>query len=238
MRSSRSRCVAASYCRTPIRPNTMMSASPTATTATSNNSSDSDVMTMTSSEQHLGVQAAPRHYDARARGFIPRQTACALHTAFPTPRFAPYGGRFRRGFYAPRRALRDSFSACATTSGTQRCIAGTRTLATSSRSFARCTDSVPRIPRRSRLGLSTLPEKRDSSFVSTTTAETHSPLARESAMRALVNPATANDGGPNADLVAENIRPSFRAFRDDQHRGDDGLGDGDGSANDHDGGDH
>jgi len=54
----------------------------------------------------------------------------------------------------------------------------------------------------------------------------------------LVNPATANDGGPNADLVAENIRRSFRAFRDDQHRGDDGLGDGDGSANDHDGGDH
>lgn len=54
----------------------------------------------------------------------------------------------------------------------------------------------------------------------------------------LLNPATANAGGPNADLVAQNIRRSFRAFRDDDRRGDDGLGDGDGSANDHDGGDH
>ena len=49
---------------------------------------------------------------------------------------------------------------------------------------------------------------------------------------------TANDGRPNADLVAENIRRSSRAFRDDDHRGAGGLGDGDGSANDHDGGDH
>lgn len=55
---------------------------------------------------------------------------------------------------------------------------------------------------------------------------------------ALLNPATANLGGPNADLVAQNIRRSFRAFRDDERRGDDGLGDGDGSGNDHDGGDH
>lgn len=54
----------------------------------------------------------------------------------------------------------------------------------------------------------------------------------------LVNPATANAGGPNADLVAENIRRSFRAFRDDNRRGDDGVGDGDGSGNDHSGGDH
>ena len=54
----------------------------------------------------------------------------------------------------------------------------------------------------------------------------------------LVNPATANAGGPNADLVAQNIRHSFRAFRDDHHRGDDGRGDGDGSGNDHDGGDN
>jgi hypothetical protein len=54
----------------------------------------------------------------------------------------------------------------------------------------------------------------------------------------LVNPATANAGGPNADLVAQNIRHSFRAFRDDHHRGDDGNGDGDGSNNDHDGGDN
>lgn len=54
----------------------------------------------------------------------------------------------------------------------------------------------------------------------------------------LVNPATANDGGPNADLVARNIRHSFRAFRDDHRRGDDGQGDGDGSGNDHDGGDN
>jgi len=54
----------------------------------------------------------------------------------------------------------------------------------------------------------------------------------------LVNPATANAGEPNADLVAQNIRRSFRAFRDDQHRGDDGMGDADGSGNDHDGGDN
>ncbi|HKV49856.1 MAG TPA: hypothetical protein VJO52_01540 [Gemmatimonadaceae bacterium] len=53
-----------------------------------------------------------------------------------------------------------------------------------------------------------------------------------------VNPATANAGRPNADLVAQNIRHSFPAFRDDHHHGDDGQGDGDGSANDHDGGDN
>lgn len=54
----------------------------------------------------------------------------------------------------------------------------------------------------------------------------------------LVNPATANAGGPNADVVAQNIRRSFRAFRDDHHLGDDGMGDGDGTGNDHDGGDN
>jgi len=42
---------------------------------------------------------------------------------------------------------------------------------------------------------------------------------------ALVDPATANAGGPNADLVAQNIGRSFHAFRDDERRGDDGLGD-------------
>lgn len=55
---------------------------------------------------------------------------------------------------------------------------------------------------------------------------------------ALVDPATANAGGPNADLVAQNIRHSFRAFRDDHHRGDDGRGDADDAGNDHDGGDN
>ena len=34
------------------------------------------------------------------------------------------------------------------------------------------------------------------------------------------NPATANAGGSNASLVADNIRQSFRAFRDDRRDGD------------------
>src|SRR6185312_1748456 len=138
MRNSRSRSVAASYCRTPIRPKTMTSTRPTATTAASNNSSDSDVMTVASSGQQL--ESHPRR-DTRtyaARAFILRQTGAALHTAFPIPRL-PLWRTLRRGFYGPHRAFRESFGACATASGTQRCIAGTRTLATSSASFARCT---------------------------------------------------------------------------------------------------
>lgn len=40
---------------------------------------------------------------------------------------------------------------------------------------------------------------------------------------ALIDPSTANAGGANAQLVADNIRRSFRAFRDDDHDGrDDG----------------
>lgn len=37
----------------------------------------------------------------------------------------------------------------------------------------------------------------------------------------LVDPATANRGGPNERLVRDNIRDSFRAFRDDDHDGED-----------------
>lgn len=42
----------------------------------------------------------------------------------------------------------------------------------------------------------------------------------------VVDPRTANAGGANAQLVADNIRRSFRAFRDDDHNGrdDDGAG--------------
>ena len=47
----------------------------------------------------------------------------------------------------------------------------------------------------------------------------------------LIDPATANAGGPNAELVAQNIRRSFKAFRDDDHDGhDDDRG---GSGRDH-----
>lgn len=38
---------------------------------------------------------------------------------------------------------------------------------------------------------------------------------------AVVDPASANAGGPNAGLVADNIRRSFRAFRDDDRNGHD-----------------
>lgn len=44
----------------------------------------------------------------------------------------------------------------------------------------------------------------------------------------LVDPATANSGGANAQLVADNIRRSFRAFRDDDHNGQDDDGPGHG----------
>jgi hypothetical protein len=45
----------------------------------------------------------------------------------------------------------------------------------------------------------------------------------------IIDPNTANPGGANAQLVADNIRRSFRAFRDDDHNGhddDDGPGHG------------
>jgi len=37
----------------------------------------------------------------------------------------------------------------------------------------------------------------------------------------VIDPATANAGGPNAQVVAKNIRSSFKAFEDDDKRGDD-----------------
>lgn len=40
----------------------------------------------------------------------------------------------------------------------------------------------------------------------------------------LIDPATANAGGVNAALVTENIRRSFKAFRDDDHDGRDDHG--------------
>jgi uncharacterized membrane protein YgcG len=46
----------------------------------------------------------------------------------------------------------------------------------------------------------------------------------------LVDPSTANNGGVNATLVANNIQQSFRAFRDDRRDGDnDGPGNGNGN---------
>ena len=41
---------------------------------------------------------------------------------------------------------------------------------------------------------------------------------------ALIDPASANAGGPNAGVVSDNIRRSFRAFRDDDHDGQDDRG--------------
>jgi hypothetical protein len=41
----------------------------------------------------------------------------------------------------------------------------------------------------------------------------------------LVDPATANSGGANENLVNDNIRRSFHAFEDNKHHGDDGHGD-------------
>jgi hypothetical protein len=48
----------------------------------------------------------------------------------------------------------------------------------------------------------------------------------KSSSGALIDPATANAGGVNATTVADNIKRSFRAFRDDDHNGqdDDGAG--------------
>jgi hypothetical protein len=41
----------------------------------------------------------------------------------------------------------------------------------------------------------------------------------------LVDPATANAGGANENLVSDNVRRSFHAFEDNGHHGDDGHGD-------------
>jgi hypothetical protein len=52
----------------------------------------------------------------------------------------------------------------------------------------------------------------------------------------LVDPSTANAGGANEQLVRDNVRRSFHAFEDNDHRGDDGHGnDGfdDGPGDDH-----
>jgi hypothetical protein len=56
----------------------------------------------------------------------------------------------------------------------------------------------------------------------------------------LVDPATANAGGANEQLVRDNVRRSFHAFEDNEHHGDDGHGDdgfddgqGDGGGDDH-----
>src|SRR6185312_13143948 len=106
MRNSRSRSVAASYCRTPIRPNTMTSTRPTATIAASNNSSDSDVMTVASSGQQL--ESHPRR-DTRtytARAFILRQTDAMLHTAFPIPCLPPMENVASRSLRSPPRLSR------------------------------------------------------------------------------------------------------------------------------------
>jgi hypothetical protein len=43
---------------------------------------------------------------------------------------------------------------------------------------------------------------------------------------ALIDPRTANAGGANERTVADNIRQSFRAFRDDDHNGHDDDGEG------------
>lgn len=54
----------------------------------------------------------------------------------------------------------------------------------------------------------------------------------------LVNPATANAGGANENLVSDNVRRSFHAFEDNEHHGDDGHGnDGFDDGPGHDGGD-
>ena len=42
---------------------------------------------------------------------------------------------------------------------------------------------------------------------------------------AVIDPRTANAPGLNAAIVADNIRRSFRAFRDDDHNGRDDDGD-------------
>ncbi|HLB08043.1 MAG TPA: hypothetical protein VK617_00815 [Gemmatimonadaceae bacterium] len=53
----------------------------------------------------------------------------------------------------------------------------------------------------------------------------------------LVDPATANSGGANENLVNDNIRRSFHAFEDNEHHGDDGHGDDGFDNGGHEGGD-
>ena len=54
----------------------------------------------------------------------------------------------------------------------------------------------------------------------------------------LIDPATANGGGANEQLVRDNVRRSFHAFEDNEHHGDDGHGnDGFDDGPGHDGGD-
>ena len=53
----------------------------------------------------------------------------------------------------------------------------------------------------------------------------------------LVDPATANSGGANENLVNDNIRRSFHAFEDNEHHGDDGHGDDGFDDGGHEGGD-
>ena len=62
---------------------------------------------------------------------------------------------------------------------------------------------------------------------SATTLTVHVSIARWFADRGgnLIDPATANAGGTNEQLVRDNVRRSFHAFEDNGHRGDDGHGD-------------
>lgn len=77
---------------------------------------------------------------------------------------------------------------------------------------------------------------------STTTVTVHVSIDRWFADRNgnLIDPSTANAGGANEQLVSDNVRRSFHAFEDNEHRGDDGHGDDgfdDGSGNGGGGGD-
>jgi hypothetical protein len=75
---------------------------------------------------------------------------------------------------------------------------------------------------------------------SATTATVHVSIDRWFADRNgnLIDPATANTGGANEQLVRDNVRRSFHAFEDNEHHGDDGHGnDGFDDGPGHDGGD-
>jgi hypothetical protein len=62
---------------------------------------------------------------------------------------------------------------------------------------------------------------------SATTLTVHVSIDRWFADRSgnLIDPATANTGGANEQLVRDNVRRSFHAFEDNEHHGDDGHGD-------------
>jgi hypothetical protein len=62
---------------------------------------------------------------------------------------------------------------------------------------------------------------------SATTLTVHVSIDRWFADRSgnLIDPATANAGGANEQLVRDNVRRSFHAFEDNEHHGDDGHGD-------------